>query len=165
MAFRPLSLPPAASTPATPGPGRVFLSSMPGRLESWPDFLAEARASGLQQVLCLNPLHEIERLSPPYAAAIRAGDLPFRWTHLPMQDYGLATQLDGFRAAIDDVAATVRAGGAVLLHCAAGIGRTGTTAACLLKRLGMPAPQALQAVLAAGSNPESALQRGLIDSF
>ncbi len=160
MAFRPLAL---ALT--TPGLGRVFLSSMPGRLESWTAFVAEARSSHVRHVLCLNPLHEIERLSPTYAAAIRAADLPFRWTHLPMQDFGLAAQVDNFRAAIDDVAATVRSGGTVLLHCAAGIGRTGTSAACLLKRLGVATPLALQQVRAAGSNPESALQRGLIDSF
>jgi protein-tyrosine phosphatase len=59
----------------------------------------------------------------------------------------------------------VRGGGIVLLHCAAGIGRTGTTAACLLKRLGAPTAVALQRVRDAGSNPESALQQGLIDRF
>ena len=99
------------------------------------------------------------------AAAIRAAALPFRWTHLPMADFGLADEVEPYRQAIDDVAATVRDGGAVLLHCAAGIGRTGTTAACLLKRLGASTPAALQRVRDAGSNPESALQRGLIDLF
>ncbi len=159
MPFRALEL------PAQPGLGRVWLSSMPGRLEPWPAFLREARERGLQQVLCLNPMFEIERLSPSYAAAITAGALPFRWTHLPMQDFGLAEALDPYRAGIDEVAATVRGGGVVLLHCAAGIGRTGTSAACLLKRLGASTPVALQRVREAGSNPESALQHGLIDTF
>lgn len=138
---------------------------MPGRLEPWPAFLAEARAHGLQQVLCLNPRFEIERLSPAYAAAISAGELPFRWTHLPMQDYGLAAGDDGLRSAIDDLAAAVRGGESVLVHCAAGIGRTGTVAACLLKRLGEPTAVALRRVREAGSNPESALQSGLIERF
>ncbi len=158
MPLRPLELP-------APGLGRVWLGSMPGRLEPWPDFLAEAAAKGVQQVLCLNPLYEIERLSPAYAAAISDGRLPFRWTHLPMQDFGLATEIAAYRAVIDDVADTVRGGGSVLLHCAAGIGRTGTSAACLLKRLGASTVMALQRVREAGSNPESALQRGLIDHF
>ncbi len=158
MPFRPLELP-------APGLGRVWLSSMPGRLESWPAFLDEAATKELQQVLCLSPLFEIERLSPAYAAAITAGTLPFRWTHLPMQDFGLSAEVDAYRAVIVEVADTVRAGGAVLLHCAAGIGRTGTSAACLLKRLGASTMVALQRVREAGSNPESALQRGLIDSF
>jgi protein-tyrosine phosphatase len=158
MPFRALELPVA-------GPGQVWLGAMPGRLESWPSFLDEARRRGLQQVLCLNPMFEIERLSPAYADAINKATLPFRWTHLPMQDFGLAAALDDYRAAIDEVAATVRGGGVVLLHCAAGIGRTGTAAACLLKRLGAPTAVALQRVRDAGSNPESALQRGLIDCF
>ncbi len=158
MPFRALALP-------SPGLGRVWLSSMPGRLEPWPTFLDEAAAKGLHEVLCLNPRHEIERLSPAYAAALAEGRLPFRWTHLPMQDFGLAAELDAYRCAVDTVADTVRAGGAVLVHCAAGIGRTGTTAACLLKRLGATTPVALQRVRDAGSDPESALQRGLIDAF
>lgn len=159
MPFRALELPP------TPGLGRVFLHSMPGRLESWAAFLDQAQAVGLQQVLCLNPLFEVQRLSPAYHAAIHEGALPFRWTHLPMQDFGLADEVEAYRNAITDVAGTVRSGGVVLLHCAAGIGRTGTSAACLLKHLGLPTPVALQRVREAGSNPESALQRGLIDSF
>ncbi len=158
MPFRALELP-------SPGLGRVWLSSMPGRLEPWPTFLDEAAARGLHEVLCLNPRHEIERLSPAYAAALAEGNLPFRWTHLPMQDFGLAAELDAYRRAVDTVADTVRAGGVVLVHCAAGIGRTGTTAACLLKRLGATTPVALQRVRDAGSDPESALQRGLIDAF
>jgi protein-tyrosine phosphatase len=158
MPLRPLELP-------APGLGRVWLGAMPGRSESWQAFLEEAAAKRLDQVLCLNPLFEIERLSPDYAAAIAAGQLPFRWTHLPMQDFGLAAEVDAYRAVIDDVAATVRGGGSVLLHCAAGIGRTGTSAACLLKRLGASKALALQRVREAGSNPESALQRGLIDRF
>ncbi|MCZ2292048.1 MAG: tyrosine-protein phosphatase [Burkholderiales bacterium] len=159
MPFRALELPPE------PGFGQVWLASMPGRFEPWSEFLREARERRLGQVLCLNPMFEIQRLSPQYAQAIAAGTLPFRWTHMPMQDFGLAEALGAYRAAIDDVATSVRAGGVVLVHCAAGIGRTGTTAACLLKRLGAPTAVALQRVRDAGSNPESALQQGLIEKF
>jgi protein-tyrosine phosphatase len=53
----------------------------------------------------------------------------------------------------------------VLLHCAAGIGRTGTAAACVLKRLGLPVDEALQRVREAGSNPETAVQSGLVNWF
>ncbi|MBK7059249.1 MAG: dual specificity protein phosphatase family protein [Rubrivivax sp.] len=158
MSFRALALP-------APGLGQVWLSAMPGRFESWASFQIEAQARAVQHVLCLNPMFEVESLSPPYAQAIGAGILPFRWTHLPMQDFGLAARVEAFRDAIDEVATSVRAGDAVLLHCAAGIGRTGTAAACLLKRLGASSTEALQCVRDAGSNPESALQRGLIDHF
>jgi protein-tyrosine phosphatase len=144
-------------------PGRVWLSAMPGRLDSWPRFLLEAQAAGIQEVVCLNPLFEVERASPAYAAAVAQQDLPFRWTHLPMQDYGLAASQDAYLQAVTDLAGRVRGGDVILLHCAAGIGRTGTTAACLLKQLGATTAQALQWVRNAGSDPESALQRGLIE--
>ena len=158
MPFRPLELPAAVS-------GRVWLSAMPGRMEPWPAFLAEAADKRLQQVLCLNPLFEVERLSPSYAAAIAAGTLPFVWTPLPMQDFGLAEEVDSYRRVVTTMADSVRDGNVLLLHCAAGIGRTGTTAACLLKHLGHTSAVALQRVREAGSNPESALQRGLIERF
>ncbi len=56
-------------------------------------------------------------------------------------------------------------GDAVLLHCAAGMGRTGSTAACVLKALGLHRDDALQRVRDAGSNPQNAQQSGLVDWF
>jgi protein tyrosine/serine phosphatase len=53
----------------------------------------------------------------------------------------------------------------VLMHCAAGLGRTGTAAACLLKALGLEAGEALQRVRDAGSNPQNAEQSGLVHWF
>jgi len=158
MSFRAVEL-------AGPGLGALWLASMPGRFEPWPEFQTEARRKAIAQVLCLTPLHEVQRLSPSYMAAIDSGTLPFRWTHLPMLDFGLTSRVDAFRIGIEDAAGTLRSGQAVLLHCAAGIGRTGTVAACLLKHLGLPTAAALQRVRDAGSNPESALQSGLVASF
>ena len=82
-----------------------------------------------------------------------------------MRNFGLAADMQAFRDGIEEVAQAMARGDAVLLHCAAGIGRTGTAAACLLKRLGLPREQALQRVREAGSNPESAAQSGLVDLF
>jgi protein-tyrosine phosphatase len=146
-------------------PGRIWLGAMPGRLEPWEAFLAEAQQHTIARVVCLTPRHEVASLSPAYHAALTRGELPFAWQPLPMRDLGLAEQAQAFREGIELVAQAVRAGDAVLLHCAAGIGRTGTAAACLLKHLGLPTALALQRVREAGSSPESALQSGLIDSF
>ena len=161
MPLRPLDF-----TPLLPEvPGRIWLGPMPGRLEPWASFVAEAQARGITRVVCLTPRHEVASLSPAYHAALTQDMLPFAWQSLPMRDLGLAEQAQLFRDGIDAVAQAVRAGDAVLLHCAAGIGRTGTAAACLLKHLGLPAGLALQRVREAGSSPESALQSGLIDTF
>lgn len=143
----------------------LWLSAMPGRLGAWDDFLDDVRRAPVDLVLCLTPRHEIERLSPDYADALRRGDLPFEWWSLPMRDFGLHAEMDDYVRRIDAVAERLRAGQGVLLHCAAGIGRTGTTAACVLMRLGLPTADALQRVRAAGSNPESVLQSGLVERF
>ena len=91
--------------------------------------------------------------------------MPFRFNHIPMRNFGLAAQADLFRSALEGVADDLARGEVVLLHCAAGMGRTGTVAACLLKRLGLLRQEALDRVRAAGSNPESAVQTGLVDTF
>jgi len=158
MAFRPLSLPANAS-------GHLWLQSMPGRLESWGAFLDEARLRQLNLVVCLNPLHEVAQLSPAYHKAITEGRLPFRWQHLPMRDFGLGSDPVAFRHGVEQIANGLVLGDQVLLHCAAGIGRTGTIAACVLKQLGVAKDMALQQVRAAGSNPQSAVQSGWIDQF
>ena len=158
MPFRPVPLP-------EPVQGALWLHAMPGRLEPWPDFLAEARRTALTLVVCLTPRHELAALSPAYDEALRQGTLPMRWLHLPMRDFGLGANLQLFRTGIEQIALGVLGGEVALLHCAAGIGRTGTAAACLLKRLGLSRANALQSVRDAGSSPESALQSGLVDSF
>ena len=98
MPFRAVNL---ATTSAA---GALFLQSMPGRLESWPAFLDEARAQRLNVVLCLNPLDEVAALSPAYHKAIAEGRLPFRWQHLPMRDFGLGADPSAFRQAVEQVA-------------------------------------------------------------
>jgi protein-tyrosine phosphatase len=145
--------------------GKLWLGSMPGRFEPWAEFLAEARRKKLSLVVCLAPAEEVASLSPAYWQSVAEGSLDFRWLHLPMQNYGLPSDLLGFRSGIERVAASLVAGDVVMLHCAAGIGRTGTAAACLLKHMGLPTDDAMQRVRNAGSNPENALQSGLVDRF
>ena len=158
MSFRPLALPPGIA-------GRVWLSPMPGRMQLWERFVAEARDAGLTRIVCLTPLEEIAELSPDYAAAIETHALPCQWQALPMRNYGVAQELQGFKAGVEEMALALGGGDVLLLHCAAGIGRTGTAAACLLKRLGLSTDAALQHVRGAGSNPESARQSGWIEAF
>ncbi len=158
MSFRALPLPDDIS-------GRLWLHSMPGRRERWPDFLDGARQQRLNLVVCLNPLDEVESLSPLYFKAIKEGRLPFRWLHLPMLNFGLASEAAVFRQGVEQVAQGLKLGDRALVHCAAGMGRTGTLAACVLKRLGRSAQEAVQEVQKAGSNPQSAVQTGWIEQF
>ena len=154
----------AVQLPATV-PGALWLGAMPGRFESWPAFEARAQRARLALVVCLTPRSELALLSPAYHAALAEGRMAFRWVNMPIRNFGVPEDPAAFRAGVAEIAQSLRAGHAVLLHCAAGIGRTGTTAACVLKALGLPADEAMQKVREAGSNPENAAQSGLVDWF
>ena len=158
MPLRPVVLPPDV-------PGKLWLASMPGRFGPWQSFDREARRVGLSLVVCLTPRNEIAELSPAYHAALDQGTLPFRWQNLPMPNFGLPEDPPAFRRDIAQIAQALRQGDAVMLHCAAGLGRTGTAAACVLKALGLDGEQALERVRDAGSNPQNAKQSGLVGWF
>jgi len=145
--------------------GQVWLGPMPGRFDSWSSFRNEADRVRLAVVVCLAPRQEVAELAPEYHAALRTGGLPFRWINVPMRNFGLPEDPAGFRRDIAAIAQNVRAGEVVLLHCAAGLGRTGSAAACLLKALGVEEREALQRVREAGSNPQNAEQSGLVHWF
>ena len=152
------------AVPATV-PGALWLSAMPGRFEPWSRFLVEASRARLGLVACLTPRDELASLSPDYEHALVQGTLPFAWLHLPMRNFGLPDDEAAFRAGIEQLGNSLLAGQAVMLHCAAGMGRTGSAAACVLKRLGLPAHEALQRVRDPGSNPQNASQAGFVDWF
>jgi protein-tyrosine phosphatase len=158
MALRRLRLPPEV-------PGQVWLGAMPGRFETWTRFTDEAQRTRLATVVCLAPRSEVAELAPEYHAALARGGLPFRWIHVPMRNFGLPEDPAGFRRDVAALAQDLRSGDVLMLHCAAGLGRTGTAAACLLKALGLPAEDALQRVRDAGSNPQNAEQSGLVHWF
>lgn len=138
---------------------------MPGRFESWSVFEAHARRARLELVVCLTPRDELAQLSPRYHAALAQGKTPFRWMNLPMPNFGVPEDGAGFRRDVLGIAHALERGESVMLHCAAGLGRTGSTAACVLKSLGLSTEEALQRVRDAGSNPQNAQQSGLVEWF
>jgi len=142
--------------------GTIYLSGMPGINGDFAGERDAIRAAGVETVLCLTPLEEIERKSGRYAEAIKAHQLPWQQTMLPMPDFQATDDRDAWLAHIREMAYAVQDGQTVLIHCAAGIGRTGTAAVCLLMSLGLRQAAALSAVRAAGSDPEAVAQQELI---
>jgi protein-tyrosine phosphatase len=138
---------------------------MPGRLNSWRDFERDAKQQQLHMLVCLTGRDEVRELSPQYDAAIEAGGTSFEWLHLPVPNFGVPQDRDAFRSGVERVVQALRAGRPVMLHCAAGMGRTGSMAACVLKALGLSPDEALERVRAAGSNPQNAAQSGFVDWF
>lgn len=103
-------------------------------------------------LITLNESREFAGLGvPDFERTLAASGLP--WRHLPIPDGGVPG--DAFERAWETVGREaregLRAGGLVVIHCRAGLGRTGTIAARLLVELGTPAKAAIAAVREARS--------------
>lgn len=141
---------------------------MPGRyhdvqeaLDSWNALKKEAGVEKLLMVSLVSD-KEIIKKSPDFAKSIRAGLWEGERVSFPIEDFGLPEDEIAFALMIQKVAATLRTGMNVVIHCAAGIGRTGMAAVCTLASLGVPIKEAYRTVRAAGSAPETAEQQALV---
>ena len=112
--------------------------------------LASIQAWGASTVLSLIESQEFERLGVPgFSQAI--SQTPLRWLHLPitdMQTPGEATRT-AWQVHSQTLTQALAQGERVLVHCAAGLGRTGMLVAKLLVMQGLPAEEAIAQVRAA----------------
>jgi len=144
-------------------PGLLYLHSMPGRYEPFVEARAEIEQHRIGRVVCLAPLDEVHKKSPEYARVIEAGALPWAEEMFPVPDYGVPEDRDAFLKVAHSVAEWLQQGENVLIHCGAGIGRTGTLAICVLMVLGVEKSQAQATVKSAGSEPETPEQWELVE--
>ena len=114
-------------------------------------------------VVCLCERHELAERFPAYVDWLDVGGARAIWWPIPDM---YAPPVDVALPFVDDLAARLRAGDRLLVHCAAGIGRTGTTAVCVLVRLGMTSADAEALVGEARplAGPETGTQRALVDA-
>lgn len=142
-------------------PGRLFLSALPGRHGDAAAAMEVCIRAGVQVILCLVSGAEAARLAPGYARLWGTPSMP-TLLHHPVPDFAAPPDAQAFAVTVTALAARLRAGEAALIHCAAGIGRTGTAAISVLHALGLDADEAAARVRAAGSGPESAAQRAFL---
>jgi protein-tyrosine phosphatase len=112
-------------------------------------------------VVCLCQRHELDTRYPAYVNWLDAN--PERSIWWPIHDLG-AEPVEAMLPFIDDLVGRLRNGERLLVHCAAGLGRAGTTAVCLLVRLGVPLDEATRTVADARpmAGPEAGSQRVLV---
>lgn len=143
--------------------GNLYLTSMPGRFEPVSEWKERMIRLSIGRLICLNPIEELSERSPEYYRHINRGDFPWKFIHFPIPDFGIPADRQGFLALERGTAAALRSGVNIVVHCTAGIGRTGTFAMVLLMVLGMNRDDAAAAVRQAEARPEGINQRDFID--
>jgi len=143
--------------------GELYLHSMPGRYEPFEQAVEEVQKLRIGRVIRLAPLDEVRQKSPKYFAAIQEGKLPWVDEGVDVEDYGVPEDREAFLKKARSVADSLRKGERVLVHCGAGIGRTGVFAICVLMALGLPQGEADGRVRGACSGPEGEKQRQFLE--
>jgi hypothetical protein len=116
------------------GGGRLALTHRPKLVD-----FAKLRTGGVTHLVTL--LSEREG-APQLGDAAKAAGLAWIWIPLPNGDPPSPERTAELVPHLDEVVATIRAGGGVVVHCSAGIHRTGMIGNALLRRLGLSEPDA-----------------------
>lgn len=163
-----IRLEPAGAIGLTHCPGR---SAIDGRGRAWGRNLerdVEAiRQAGMGTVVTLLGDAELAALGARLLGA-NLQQAGLHWLQFPIVDFGIpdARAQVAWRTILADLVARLHEDERVLVHCAAGLGRTGTMVATILKALGHDSEAAIAMVRAARPGTiETAAQRAFVVEF
>ena len=142
------------------GPGALVLMACP-QVDGF-DALREA---GVTHVVSLLPEDQAVALGMAEEAVFCAG-AGLRFRNFPIADFGVPER-DAFAVLVQEICGWLAQGAQVAVHCRAGIGRSGTLAACVKVAQGMEPAEAMAVVSAARgvAIPETAAQRDFVTQF
>ena len=133
-------------------PGRIAAMARPTAQE-----IALLGSLGVRALLSLT-----EEASAIGRTAIAEG---IDWLHVPIEDFDIPS-LEEVDEAVAFICRTLEHGGAVAVHCGAGLGRTGTIIACHLVATGMTPEAAVSRVrLARPGSIETSAQEDLVRKY
>jgi protein-tyrosine phosphatase len=119
------------SHPALPPEGRLICGPRPPR--PFRESVAALTDRGVCTIACLLADHEI-----PAELAAAYDTAALELVRLQIPDFGRPASMEALSAFLDDLLRRLQRRETIYLHCFAGIGRTGTVLACLLKTVGAP---------------------------
>lgn len=147
-------------------PGKLAVAPKPRAGDWLEDEIRSWKMAGVDVVVCLLRDDEIAELDLSLESAFCQSHA-IEFLRFPIQDRGIPPNRPEANELINGIAGDLMGGRNVLIHCRAGIGRTGLVAACVLIDLGVDPHQSLQLVSRARGTivPDTDEQRDWILSF
>lgn len=99
------------------------------------------RALGVSAVVCLQELHEGSYVRDGFGASRATG---IERLHLPIRDGGIPASPRALAGLLGWISETLDGGARIVVHCAAGLGRSGLVVGCWLRSQGVPIDRALR---------------------
>jgi protein-tyrosine phosphatase len=151
---------------AVPAAGRLATMARPRGGDWLSDELVALRELGVDTLVSLLTVEELSELDLD-AEPDLAGAAGLHFQSFPIPDYSVPRLDSDTVNVIDQLAADVQAGRAIVLHCRMGIGRSSLIAASVLTTLGIAPSEAFALITTARGRPvpDTDEQRQWLDRF
>ena len=131
-------------------PGQLLAGAYPIRVgaaeEAMRQRVRRFLAVGMTSFVDLTEAHECVSYFPLLMAGVSEGTCPPAYQRLPIRNWDVPTPAMMIRI-LDAIDTALTEGQSVYVHCAGGIGRTGTVVGCYLVRHGMQGEAALAEIM------------------